>query len=98
MRHDASRIGSLEDIVDSTSSSDTFPYPRGSVVGVLTDEAAYENARQLLEQAGFGADGCQVLHGEEGLARIDVEGEAHGRVGAFKRRLQGALSDDANHA
>jgi len=77
--------------------SDTFPYPRGSVVAVLTDAGALENARRRLEAAGFDADGCDVLQGEEGLARIDVEGEAHGRSGSLMRRLQSALSDDADH-
>jgi hypothetical protein len=77
---------------------DSFPYPRGSVVGVLADAATFEAARQRLEQAGFGADRCQVLHGEEGLARIDVAGEAHGISGTFKRMIQTVMSDDADHA
>jgi len=74
---------------------DTFPYPSGSVVGILTEEASLEDARQRLSQSGF--DRCDVLHGEEGLARLDLEGEAHGRGGTFMRRLQGMLSDDADH-
>ncbi len=39
----------------------------------------------------------EVLHGEDGLARIDVEGDQHGRKGAIMRRLQAVLSDDADH-
>jgi hypothetical protein len=78
----------------SRNPSDTFPYPTGSVVGILTDEASFEDARQRLSQSGF--EHCDVLHGEEGLARLDVEGEAHGRGGTFMRRLQGILSDDAD--
>jgi hypothetical protein len=81
---------------DSTP-SDSFPYPHGSVVGILTDEATLEDARQRLERAGFGADRCDVLHGEEGLARLDVEGEAHGKGGTIIRRLQAVFSDDADH-
>ncbi len=77
--------------------SDSFPYPRGSVVGILIDDATLADARQRLEQAGFGADRYDVLHGDEGLARIDVEGEAHGMTGRMMRRLQAALSDDADH-
>jgi len=77
---------------------DTFPYPRGSVVGILGDSTALDTARERLEQAGLGADRCDVLHGEAGLARIDVDGEAHGRSGGLMRRLQSALSDDADHA
>jgi hypothetical protein len=68
------------------------------VVGVLTDDATLAAVRQRLEQSGFGADRCDVLHGDEGLARIDVKGEAHGRMGSIKRWVQGAVSDDGDHA
>lgn len=76
---------------------DSFPYPQGSVVAILTDNPSLENARRRLEQAGFDLDRCDVLHGEEGLARIDVGGEGHGRSGSLMRRLQSVLSDDADH-
>jgi fermentation-respiration switch protein FrsA (DUF1100 family) len=80
---------------DSTP-SDSFPYPRGSVVGIFTDEATLDDARERLEQGGFGADRCDVLHGEEGLARLDAEGEAHGKGGSIIRRLQAVFSDDGD--
>ena len=90
--------GTEADILASSSNpSDSFPYPRGSVVGILADDATLEDARQRLEQAGFGADRCDVLHGDEGLARIDVGGEAHGTAGAIMRRLQSVVSEDADH-
>jgi hypothetical protein len=76
---------------------DSFPYPRGRVVGILTDDATFEDARRRLERAGFGADSCDVLHGDGGLARLDVEGEAHGTRGTVMRRLQAALSDNSSH-
>jgi hypothetical protein len=81
----------------SADQHDTFPHPTGSVVGVLTDAAGLENARRSFEAAGFDVDRCEVLHGEEGLSRIDVEGTAHGRSGSLMRRLQAVLSDDADH-
>jgi hypothetical protein len=65
------------------------------VVGALADAAEFEEARRRLAQSGFEA--YEVLHGEEGLARIDVGGQAHGRTGGIMRRLQAALSDDADH-
>jgi hypothetical protein len=77
--------------------TDTFPYPGGSVVGIVPDSAALDDARRRLEEAGFDADRADVLHGDEGLARIDVEGAEHGRSGSLMRRLQSALSDDADH-
>lgn len=84
-------------MASTSNPPDSFPYPRGSVVGILTDDVTFEDARQRLEQAGFGADRCDVLHGDEGLARVDVGGEAHGKTGAMMRRLQEVLSDDAEH-
>src|SRR4051794_27813917 len=73
--------------------ADTFPYPNGSVVGILNDEAACEDARRRLQDGGLEVE---VLHGEAGLARIDVEGGAHGRSGGIMRRLQSIMSDDAD--
>lgn len=81
----------------SSNQSDSFPYPRGSVVGILVNDAAFEDARQRLERAGFGADRCEVLQGADGLARIDVDGEAHGVGGRIMRGLQAVLSDDDDH-
>jgi hypothetical protein len=77
---------------------DLFPYPTGDVVGVFVDEAALDVARELLEQAGFGPDQYEVLHGETGLARIDSTGEAHGWTGRMVRRLQAAVTDEGEHA
>jgi hypothetical protein len=78
-----------------SQATDSFPYPRGSVVGVLTDDATFADARQRLERSGFTADRCEVLHGDDGLARIDVDGSAHGS-GRMIRRLQAVFSDDAD--
>jgi hypothetical protein len=80
-----------------SAATDGFPYPRGSVVAVISDGTALESARRRLQEAGFDADRCDVLHGEEGLARIDVGGAAHGRSGSLMRRLQSVFSDDAEH-
>ena len=77
--------------------SDTFPYPTGNVVGVLADAESFEHARRRLSQSGFDAAEVQVLHGEEGLARIDLAGAHHGKSGGIIRRLQSAVSDDAQH-
>lgn len=78
--------------------TDTFPYPRGTVVAVVNDGAMLDEARRGLEEAGFEPSGCEVLHGDEGLARMDVDGTAHGRGGRIVRKLQGIFSDDGEHA
>ena len=84
-------------MASDSSPTDSFPYPRGSVVGAFSDAAALDDARRRLERSGVGADRFEVLHGEEGLARIDESGEAHGRAGSIKRKLQAVLSDDGEH-
>ena len=80
------------------TTADTFPYPTGQVVGVLVDDTAIADARRLLDGSGFGAEDYDVLQGEEGLARIDVDGQQHGRGGKFLRRLQALFGDDAEDA
>jgi hypothetical protein len=84
-------------MADDPDAHDRFPYPGGNVVGVLPDEPALEQARARLEQAGFGPDRYDVLHGAQDAERIDVEGEAHGFAGTVMRRLQAVFSDDADH-
>jgi hypothetical protein len=85
-------------MASTSAATDTFPYPRGRVVGILADDATFDDARRRLERAGFGADSWDVLHGDEGLARIDVEGDAHGKRGSVMRKLQGVLGDEGGHA
>ena len=67
-------------------------------MGVLVDDAALAGARERLEQAGFASGRYEVLAGERDVARIDLEGDEHGRAGTIIRKLQSVLSDDADHA
>jgi hypothetical protein len=75
-----------------------FPYPRGDVVGVFADQAAFDVARERLEQTAFGPQQYEVLHGEDDLARLDTTGEAHGWMGRVFRTLQNAVTDEGEHA
>jgi hypothetical protein len=84
-------------VADDPNARDRFPYPGGSVVGVLADDAALDDARERLGQAGFGPDRYDVLQGERDAERIDVEGEGHGLGGSIVRKLQAIFSDDADH-
>ena len=83
---------------DDPTARDRFPYPGGNVIGVFDGDAALENARARLEQAGFGPDRYEVLHGPEDAGRIDVEGEHHGFAGSLIRKIQAVFSDDADRA
>jgi hypothetical protein len=77
---------------------DQFPYPRGDIVAGFLDEAAFDGAREHLEQAGFGPGAYEVLHGERDAARVDITGQAHGLAGSIFRRLQAAMTDEAELA
>jgi hypothetical protein len=81
-------------VIDEAQGRDPFPYPRGSVVGGFIDQATFDAARDRLEQAGFGSDSCQLLHGEADADRIDVTGETHGWTGSVIRKLQDAVTDE----
>jgi hypothetical protein len=85
-------------VAGDPNARDRFPYPGGNVVGVLSDNAALDDARKRLEQAGFGPDRYDVLHGERDVERIDLEGEGHGLGGTIVRKLQAIFSDDAADA
>ena len=94
----AGRGSIVRNVADDPKARDRFPYPGGNVVGVLVDEAALNDARERLAQAGFAPDRYDVLEGERDIGRIDVKGEGHGLTGTVKRWFQGVLSDDADHA
>jgi len=85
-------------VAGDANAPDRFPYPGGNVVGVLADNAALDDARARLEQAGFGPDRYDVLEGERDVERIDLSGERHGLGGTILRKLQAMFSDDAAHA
>jgi hypothetical protein len=84
-------------VVEDPNARDRFPYPSGTVVGVLLDGAALDVVRERLAQAGFGPDRCDVLHGESDVERLDLKGDAHGLAGTIIRALQTVFSDDADH-
>jgi hypothetical protein len=84
-------------MADDPNAGDRFPYPGGTVIGLLSGQPEIENARARLEQAGFAADRYDVLHGEQDAERLDVEGKAHGMAGTIVRRLQALVSDEADH-
>lgn len=87
-----------EAVTGDANARERFPYPGGNVVGVLADDAALDDARERLEEAGFEPDRYDVLQGERDAERIDIGGEGHGLGGTIVRKLQAIFSDDAAHA
>jgi hypothetical protein len=82
-------------VSEEQTAHDSFPYPGGNVIAGVPDEAAFAQARESLQQSGFGPDRYQVLHGQDDAARIDVTGETHGWTGTVIRKLQAVMSDEA---
>ena len=73
--------------------SDFIPYPTNRVVGVIDNVGDAQAALRDLKAAGFTADQVQVLTGEEGAHRLDVQGDEHGPLAHIVRSTQKLLGD-----
>jgi uncharacterized protein len=71
-----------------TRNNDAFlPYPTDRVVGTIDDVKEVRAAIEALSQAGFAQGDVEVLHGEDGLTRLDPTGAEHGFLARFQRTL-----------
>jgi uncharacterized protein (TIGR02246 family) len=62
----------------SPDRNDFIAYPTNRVVGTLADAVKAQAAVDALLQAGFDRQHIEVLHGDEGLHRLDPTGSEHG--------------------
>jgi hypothetical protein len=69
------------------STDDFILYPTNRVVGTIDDPKDARGAIEALSKAGFADDEIDVLHGEEGLHRLDPTGAEHGVFARFQRTL-----------
>jgi uncharacterized protein (TIGR02246 family) len=72
---------------NTTAHRDFVPYPTNRVVGTVADADHAQAAINALLQAGFGRDDIDILHGEEGLQRLDPTGAEHGFLAQFQRTV-----------
>jgi uncharacterized protein (TIGR02246 family) len=71
----------------SADRRDFVSYPTNRVVGTVTDAEKAREAIGALLRAGFGHDDIDLLHGEDGLHRLDQTGADHGFLAQFQRTL-----------
>jgi uncharacterized protein (TIGR02246 family) len=71
----------------ATEHQDFIPYPTNRVVGTVPDADRAQTAINALLQAGFERDDIDILHGEEGLQRLDPTGAEHGFLAQFQRTV-----------
>ncbi len=62
----------------NTDRSDFIAHPTNRVVGTVADAVKAQAAVEALLQAGFDRRDIEVLHGDEGLHRLDPNGSEHG--------------------
>lgn len=62
-------------------------YPTNRVVGTVGDAGKSRVAIDALLRAGFNREDIDLLHGEEGLRRLDETGAEHGFLAQFQRSL-----------
>jgi len=80
-------------LIDKNKTSDFIAYPTNKVVGFIDDPGDAQAALSDLRAAGFAADEIEVLTGEEGARRIDVDGGEHGALAHIVRSILKALGD-----
>ena len=71
----------------STESRDFIPYPTNRVVGTVADADHAQAAINALLQAGFERIDIDVLHGEDGMQRLDPTGAEHGFFAQVQRTV-----------
>jgi predicted SnoaL-like aldol condensation-catalyzing enzyme len=73
--------------VDVDDPGGFIPYPTNRVVGTIAEPQDAQAALEALLQAGFDGRDVDILHGEEGLHRLDPTGSKHGFLAQFQRTL-----------
>ena len=66
---------------------DFIAYPTNRVVGTIADAQNARVAIELLLQAGVDREEIDILHGDDGLHRLDPSGAEHGFLAQFQRTL-----------
>ena len=66
---------------------DFVAYPTDRVVGTIADAAKARTAIEELLRAGVDRADIDILHGEDGLHRLDPSGAEHGFLARFQRTV-----------
>ena len=66
---------------------DFIAYPTNRVVGTIADAPNARAAIEELLQAGVDREDIDILHGEDGLHRLDPSGAEHGFLARFQRTV-----------
>jgi hypothetical protein len=72
---------------------DFIPYPMRRVVGTIASSPQADATVGALLEAGFERADIEVLHGEEGLHRLDLTGAQHGLLAQVHRTLVWSVGD-----
>ena len=72
---------------DNNRNDAFIPYPTDRVVGTIDDTKDVRAAIEALSQSGFVPAEIDVLHGDDGLTRLDPAGAEHGFLARFQRTL-----------
>jgi uncharacterized protein (TIGR02246 family) len=82
----------------SAERKDFISYPTNRVVGTVTDAGKARAAIGALLKAGFHEKDIDLLHGDEGLHRLDHTGAEHGFLAQFQRTMIRTLeTEDFKH-
>jgi hypothetical protein len=74
------------------------PHPKGRVTAVINQVADLASAVRSLNQVGFSDEHISVFAGKEGLARLDLHGEAHGFLARLIRAAESLTTEDRTNS
>ena len=69
-------------------------HPRDNVTAVIDDMADLVAVVRSLNAAGFSDEHVSVFTGREGLAKLDLRGEAHGFLAEFIRSVESMTTEE----
>jgi hypothetical protein len=70
------------------------PHPKYSLTAVIDEVSALTAAVRSLNHAGFSHEHISVFIGSEGLAKLDLKGEAHGFLAQFVRAVESLTTEE----
>ena len=78
---------------------DFISYPLNRVAGTIAEPAEARAAIEELLRGGIQTDDIDLLHGEQGVHRLDPTGAEHGFLSRFQRTLINTLApiEEADH-
>ena len=76
----------------TTNTDHMMTYPTNRLTCYFENINDFQNAMRDFAKAGFGISDIQVLHGQEGVEILDIDGSRHGTLARISRLIQTVMA------